>query len=696
MRRATITGILAGLWLFACGRERVVRATPELQVMPAALDFADVYLKAPRELEVTVTNRGLASEPVGLELVAGDDYALAAASAVAGAGVATAVKVRFTPSAAGARPGLLRLSWSTGGAEVPLTGNGRAWPACTAGPCESSTFDPVAGACVTAALPEGTACDAHDACLTGTTCLAGLCLGQRVDCDDGDLCTLDSCSSTLGCLHAPIGDQCQGDDPCRAYACDPKQGCVGSPVPDGTACSTHRACLSQGACLQGSCQEVPVPDGTACTLDWAPCAGDASCQKGQCDSPTADGWTPGQVLWTYDLHGDPGFHNTEVQAVDSAGNSYLLDYQHSEALSLDVCGGFRWSQSYTTRYPYDLMLSGDAVLVQEGGLMVSRAAADGTERWRVDVAQLLGECPDGGACGATLDGKAFEVPPALSNSGQIMIASNTWGATPYQLQLASLTTSGQVSWVKQPVPQQAGLVVGLPALDPKGNFYLYSDDYFGSGKATLWSFDTSGQLRFSQATLSAEHLSVGPGFVLDLSGSPSTAWSASGTAVYTLSTSLVRSPQFDSSGVVDASGATIFWPGASYNPNPGLARVDAKGALLASVSIPGFPLTELTLDEAGRVYVIGAGANQRLDLWCWDGVSPTLDFTVDLGPLGLPSGVEQAWGQNLFVSHGMLVANVGNVVTAIFVGKHGESQRAWWPRGNGGTNANRKSPPPGL
>ena len=61
-----------------------------------------------------------------------------------------------------------------------------------------------AGACVEAAVEEGTACTDGEFCTAPDTCRSGVCVaGPAVTCDDGDICTTDSCVAGA-CLN--LGD----------------------------------------------------------------------------------------------------------------------------------------------------------------------------------------------------------------------------------------------------------------------------------------------------------------------------------------------------------------------------------------------------------------------------------------------------------------------------------------------------------
>ena len=154
---------------------------------------------------------------------------------------------------------------------------------------------------VDAALP----CDDGDACTGGAaapdTCKAGKCApGFKLDCDDHNPCTTDSCDpaakSGSACGHAANkdacndgnactdGDTCGGglclpgkvtvcDDsnPCTSDYCDPSSGCTATdnnaPCDDGDACTgggQPDRCAG-GACIAGP--KVGCDDGDVCTDD---------------------------------------------------------------------------------------------------------------------------------------------------------------------------------------------------------------------------------------------------------------------------------------------------------------------------------------------------------------------------------------------------------------------------------------------
>ena len=158
-------------------------------------------------------------------------------------------------------------------------------------------------------------CDDGDACTLTDACSQGICAGGDVDdCDDGNVCTDDSCLALSGCQNQPltgaacddqdpctivdscnngicagVGDKdCNDDDVCTADSCVPFAGCVYG-AQDGIDCDDADKCTVIDKCVQGACVGSGVPncdDGNACTNDYCdppggcvqqavvPCCGD--------------------------------------------------------------------------------------------------------------------------------------------------------------------------------------------------------------------------------------------------------------------------------------------------------------------------------------------------------------------------------------------------------------------------------------
>ena len=143
------------------------------------------------------------------------------------------------------------------------------------------TTDSCGGAqgCSNVALSDGLACDADgNVCTDGDACQGGKCTpGPLKNCDDGNPCTKDACGMATGCTQvhddgAPCSDDnpCTLGDVCQSGQCDAgvTKGCV-----SGKPCVLGECSLQTGACVFFNQQEGKVcDDGDACTVKDA-CSG---------------------------------------------------------------------------------------------------------------------------------------------------------------------------------------------------------------------------------------------------------------------------------------------------------------------------------------------------------------------------------------------------------------------------------------
>ena len=125
------------------------------------------------------------------------------------------------------------------------------------GPCRAAFCDPRVG-CGTAIAPDGTACE--DGCIVGQ-CSSGVCMGHAGSCDDGNPCTVDSCSGDGGCIHEDGTSLCPVSG-CEVPTCDPVAGCGTKPAPDGSLCG-GQGCAGLYVCVAGSCVRQEA-DGGIC------------------------------------------------------------------------------------------------------------------------------------------------------------------------------------------------------------------------------------------------------------------------------------------------------------------------------------------------------------------------------------------------------------------------------------------------
>jgi len=191
-------------------------------------------------------------------------------------------------------------------------------------PCTDDSCDET-GACSFAPSNENAPCNDQDECTAGETCMQGECSGGSAqNCNDGNVCTDDSCDPAEGCVSQPNSSPCQDDSVCTLNdtceggqclageilecddgnvctddACDAKMGCIftynSAPCGEGLVCS-QGACLCVPDCFGKECG----PDGCAgfchdsfplCDVQTGICKGaqksDQSCVNGQwgpCDA----------------------------------------------------------------------------------------------------------------------------------------------------------------------------------------------------------------------------------------------------------------------------------------------------------------------------------------------------------------------------------------------------------------------------
>jgi hypothetical protein len=119
-------------------------------------------------------------------------------------------------------------------------------------------------------------CSDGSACTEADHCTDGVCNGTTKVCDDGNPCTVDSCSPSKGCVTAIGGSELPCDD---GKACTYMSHCYGGACTatgynnqcdcglDG--CDDNNACTADGCGANGKCANLPITcnDGNPCTTD---------------------------------------------------------------------------------------------------------------------------------------------------------------------------------------------------------------------------------------------------------------------------------------------------------------------------------------------------------------------------------------------------------------------------------------------
>jgi hypothetical protein len=160
------------------------------------------------------------------------------------------------------------------------------------------------------------ACNDGNPCTFGDRCKAGVCVGTPYSCNDGNVCTTDTCNGAGGCTFtnntAPCsdgnactqGDTCSGGicvsgpptvcndgNVCTTDSCDPASGCLFTNNNSTASCDDGNACTFADACSGGSCggTAYSCDDGNVCTTDACDGLGGCTHRAGACPAcPVAE------------------------------------------------------------------------------------------------------------------------------------------------------------------------------------------------------------------------------------------------------------------------------------------------------------------------------------------------------------------------------------------------------------------------
>jgi len=184
------------------------------------------------------------------------------------------------------------------------------------------------------------ACNDNNACTTGDTCAGGACVGGAATvCDDGNLCTNDSCNIATGCVHAN-----------NTAACD-----------DALFCNGHEVCAG-GACLAGT--PVNCDDGVSCSTDSCNEATDA-CEHTACAVTVAAAGS----RWL-DVTPPPGLASVALR-VSAPGLACLPKY-------VDASGALTASPVFQSSAQWGTVHVGDRPIVPSTAYTVQAEVTPGT------------------------------------------------------------------------------------------------------------------------------------------------------------------------------------------------------------------------------------------------------------------------------------------------------------------------------
>jgi len=173
-----------------------------------------------------------------------------------------------------------RLSWSHIGTGCMPTSDGSA---CTVDMCDANGQQAHVPVAAGTSCADNTVCNGAETCNATGTCVAG----TPVALSDGNPCTVDSCNATTGAVahtNAPAGSSCSDANACNgAETCNASGSCLAGVPPtlnDGNPCTVDTCSTGLGV------THTPVASGTSCA-DGNACNGAETCSAvGVCASGT--------------------------------------------------------------------------------------------------------------------------------------------------------------------------------------------------------------------------------------------------------------------------------------------------------------------------------------------------------------------------------------------------------------------------
>ena len=149
-------------------------------------------------------------------------------------------------------------------------------------------------------LNNTSACDDGSVCITGDHCVNGTCQGTgTLNCDDGDGCTTDTCDPQGGCLHTPIPNcECDSASDCTDNnVCTGTETCVANDCVAGTPlnCDDGNVCTNDSCDVQAGCQHV---NNTSACNDGSVCTAGEQCLNGLCQGGVPISCDDGDVCTT--------------------------------------------------------------------------------------------------------------------------------------------------------------------------------------------------------------------------------------------------------------------------------------------------------------------------------------------------------------------------------------------------------------
>ncbi len=214
--------------------------------------------------------------------------------------------------------------------------------------CTADSCDPEAGCLF---VPIAGRCDDGDACVAPSLCVDGRCSpGEITDCDDDNVCTADRCDPAAGCVHTELpgceeedlcgpewATDCDDYDACTTDQCDPAVGCVHTSLVE---CEDGDPCTVGETCTGGFCRGgtlVDCRDGDPCTLDLG-CGEDGECVRLPLKAPGCPGECTPELELTAVLAPEAPFRGRVEESAVQDGYVYAITPAGLAVYELGVSG----------------------------------------------------------------------------------------------------------------------------------------------------------------------------------------------------------------------------------------------------------------------------------------------------------------------------------------------------------------------
>ena len=344
--------------------------------------------------------------------------------------------------------------------------------------CNVCTVDTAAGElCLHPPFGDGAKCEDGLPCTGGETCKGGKCVyADKKSCDDGNVCTTDSCTAKLGCAHSPAkgpcndGSVCSTTDACSDGACKPTKMMT---------CDDGKPCTADSCDPKKGCQATPMPAAAACV---------SGCQVGACQDNQCVGQAP--AIWSK-TPGDKG----RVLAVTGDGKGQLLVAGWKSSVGGQQFDGWTALVSTSGTVIGSNSVQSDAAFIDIAPVFDQQFAAVGAQGFSGGQQSGLLVYVDGSGKllkNGSIPNSAAMVGAVAYGGGNVFLGAQgagSFGGSGAAI-LAMVTNKGSLAWSVN-LSSTSNVGVGGVVAMPNGDVIAAADDK-SSGKTLVARYSNTG------------------------------------------------------------------------------------------------------------------------------------------------------------------------------------------------------------